>query len=386
MVDPGYVAEQFEARYGSACRVFRAPGRVNLIGEHTDYNEGFVMPVAIDRDTVVAARRRDDQLVNVFSLNSGSGATIDLRQARSSSPGDWWAYVEGVVRVMRERGAVLGGADLLIESDIPEGAGLSSSAALELSVAVAFTGLYRLSIDKTELALLSQRAEHEYAGTLCGIMDQYISANGTAEHALLIDCRSLAFEAVPLQTGSAEWLVFDTGVKHSLASSEYNTRRRECEEAVLILQRHHPGVRALRDATLQMIDDSRVGLNDVLRRRARHVVSENTRTLEAVRALKSADIRRMGALMVESHRSLQTDYEVSCEELDFLVDHATASPSCFGARMTGGGFGGCTINLVERSGASQLISELSQHYEERFGIALKVLRIQIKGGAEEVHR
>jgi galactokinase len=384
MVDPRPVVQEFRRRYHTQPRVFRAPGRVNLIGEHTDYNDGFVMPVAINRDTVVAASSRDDQLIKVYSTNLKSEATIDLAQPTNSQPGDWWAYVEGVVRVMMQNGASLQGADLLIESDVPEGAGLSSSAALELSVATAFAQLYNSTFDKTQLALFSQQAEHEYAGTLCGIMDQFVSAHGTTDHALLIDCRSLTFERIPLRTEGAVWVVFDSGVKHNLASSEYNVRRAECHEAVEILQSRGYEVQALRDVEVGMLEASKTALGNILYCRAHHVVTENQRTQRAAEALRAGDPRTVGSLMLESHRSLQYDYEVSCAELDFLVDLAVDHPACYGGRMTGGGFGGSTVNLVKREGAKDLITKASKAYLKQFGSELRELQIQVAGGAGEI--
>lgn len=384
MVDARQVAKLFRKRYGTEPRLFRAPGRVNLIGEHTDYNDGFVMPVAIDRDTIVAARLREDGTLRVYSENVREESIIDLAKPVYSKQGEWSSYIEGVARVLMSKGYSIAGADLVILSDVPEGAGLSSSAALELSVGEALTVLNNISIDDTDLALAAQRAEHQYAGTQCGIMDQLISVAGQVDHALLIDCQTLTCEPIPIHSADVTWIVVDTKVKHSLASSAYNERRKQCEIAVRVLQRRFSHIEALRDVTLEMLAEVRADMKEIIFRRARHVILENDRTLRAAKALGAGDMGTMGKLMFESHYSLRDDYEVSCKELDQLVDSASRSEGCFGARMTGGGFGGCTINLVRREQVAEFTRRLESDYRQAFGTEPGILHIRSAQGAHEV--
>ncbi|MCA1614305.1 MAG: galactokinase, partial [Acidobacteria bacterium] len=338
----------FRGRYGRAARLFRAPGRVNLIGEHTDYNDGFVLPMAIDRETVAAAAARPDRRVRVHSLNLDESAEFDLDAPGEKRRGDWLDYVEGVARILDAGagGARLAGADLSILSDVPLGAGLSSSAALEISVGLALASLSGADAGGVRLALAGQRAEHEYVGTKCGIMDQFTAAMARARHALLIDCRTLQATHIPLDTSDVVVAICDTNVKHELSTSEYNRRREECEQGVRALQSVLPSIRALRDVGVEEFDRHapRV-LPETIRRRCRHVVTENARTLAAAESLRRGDLSELGRLMNLSHASLRDDYEVSCAELDALVEIALPLEGVLGARMTGGGFGGSTVSL-----------------------------------------
>ena len=328
-------------------RAFSArPGRVNLIGEHTDYNDGFVLPIALNYRTTVAAARRDDEKIEVYSVNYEESETVNLKDAPPRRQTDEWInYVEGIGRVLREKGYNISGANLLIGSDVPVGAGLSSSAAIEIAAGLALTGVSAVEIDRLQLALAGQSAEHEYVGTKSGIMDQFVVAFGRAEHALLIDCRALKAEEIFLKLGGTELIVCNSGVKHALASSEYNVRRAECEKGVEILREYLPEIKALRDVSLEDFKRFESFLPEVIRRRCRHIITENNRTLEAAEAFKTGNVERAGQLMSRSHTSLRDDYEVSCEELDLLVSLAENFEGVCGARMTGGGFGGCTINL-----------------------------------------
>jgi galactokinase len=384
MVDPSRVREIFQQRFQGRARLFRAPGRVNLIGEHTDYNDGFVMPVAIDRDTVVAASPRRDSLLRIYSENIQEEITIDLSKPTNSEIGSWTSYIEGVARVLMEQGCDIEGADLVIFSDVPEGAGLSSSAALELSMGTALAALNNIEIEPKELALASQQAEHEYAGTQCGIMDQYISAAGQVDHALLIDCRELTYKPISIRSESTTWVVIDTKVKHNLASSAYNERRSQCEEATKIIAMTYPQVRALRDVDQAMLEEVKGDLSEVLLRRARHVITENSRTLQAAAALTAGRMEEMGLLMYSSHDSLRDDYEVTCPELDLLVDLARKFEGCLGSRMTGGGFGGCTISLVKKGSEEVFVKSLAKDYEKQFGFAPAPLMIRSAQGAHEI--
>jgi galactokinase len=385
-MDTNAIVQRFRERRGRAPRLFAAPGRVNLIGEHTDYNDGFVLPMAIDRRTVVAAAARDDRRLIVESLSVDSAsreAEIDLDAPHAGRRGTWIDYVEGVARVLEARGHRLRGADLVLDSDVPSGAGLSSSAALEVGVGLALLGVAEQRIDGVALALAAQAAEHEYVGTRCGIMDQYISALAREHHALLIDCRSLEPAWVPLG-GDVRILICDTKVKHSLATGEYNTRRSECEEGVARLREKLPGIRALRDVTADQLHEHEGLLSDAVRRRCRHVVTENERTARAVLALRAGDHGAFGELMYASHASLRDDYEVSAPELDACVEAAGRVRGVFGARMTGGGFGGCTVNLVEAAAIPELAAALGDAMERGFGKRPDVFVTGAAAGAHEL--
>ncbi|MBV9957573.1 MAG: galactokinase [Acidobacteria bacterium] len=370
--------------YGREPRLFRAPGRVNLIGDHTDYNEGFVLPMALDRETVVAGAARADFTVRVHSLDLNVAAEFDLKEPGEKRRGSWLDYVEGIARVLQERGASVRGADLMLHSDVPIGAGLSSSAALEISVGLALLSLSGQSFERTALALAAQRTEHEYVGINSGIMDQLISALGRRGHALLIDCRSLETKQIPLETQDVAIVICDTRVKHELASSAYNTRRAECERAVELLRAYVPGLRSLRDLTA--IDFFRYErfLPDVIQRRCRHVVTENGRTLTAAAALEDGNFDLMGRAMYFSHESLRDDYEVSCPELDLLVEIAASVPGTLGARMTGGGFGGCTVNLVRRASLAEFQTIIPRKFSAAFSYEPALYPAEPGDGAEEI--
>ncbi|MGA9995781.1 MAG: galactokinase [Pyrinomonadaceae bacterium] len=363
MIDLQALRRDFREEYGRDARLFRAPGRVNLIGEHTDYNDGFVMPMAIDYGTVVAAAARDDRRVRVRSVNRDELLEFDLDVESERQRHVWLDYVEGVARVLESRGALLSGADLLIESDVPVGAGLSSSAALEISVGLALLTLNGVEVDRVALALAGQKAEHEYVGTMCGIMDQLVVTLGRKDHALLIDCRSLETQEIPMKDEEIAVVICDSRVKHQLASSEYNTRRAECERGVELLGEVLPGIQALRDVSVEEFEKYEERLPEPVRSRCRHVVTENARTLAAADALRSGDFQEMGRLMLLSHESLRDDYEVSCYELDTLVEVAMSlSEATIGARMTGGGFGGCTVNLVRHGSLEKFREVVAREY------------------------
>jgi galactokinase len=384
MIDLNALGKAFRDEYGTEPRFFAAPGRVNLIGEHTDYNDGFVLPLAIDRRTTVAAHPRNDRLVRVRSLNIGETMSFDLDGTGEGRRDIWLDYIEGVARVCESRGFHLRGADMTLCSDVPEGAGLSSSAALEISSALAMASVSGFVIDPVKMALIGQQAEHQYVGTMCGIMDQYVAALGEAGHALLIDCRSLEYKPIPIDTSDIAIAICDTGVKHSLASSEYNARRRECERGVQILREWLPGITALRDVTMEQFKIHQEKLPEPIRSRCRHVIGEIARTLAASEALLHRDFTTMGRLMAESHRSLRDDYEVSCEELDLMVELAAAVDGTVGARMTGGGFGGSTVNLVHRGSLEMFREMVGSGYAAKTGHAPAIYVSEIGEGAREI--
>ncbi len=373
---------EFTARFGRSPRLFSAPGRVNLLGEHTDYNDGFVLPMAIARRTYVAGAARSDGRLRVRSLNNDEEVELDLERPSPKRQGHWLDYVQGTAQSLRARGFPLAGADLLLFSDVPLGAGLSSSAALEMSVGYALLSLSGVvAPSRVELALAGQAAEHEYVGTLCGIMDQYVTALAPAGSALLIDCRSLESRAVPLELGSACILICDTRVKHELAGSAYNARRAECRQGAELFSRALPGVRSLRDVSAAEL--GRVELPELIARRCRHVVTENERTLRAAAALEAGRLAEVGALMLASHTSLRDDYEVSCAELDAAVDVAQTVPGVYGARMTGGGFGGCTVTLLENSAVDAVGRAIERHFAERFTTTPSLFASQACAGVRE---
>ncbi len=352
---------------GREPRIFSAPGRVNLIGEHTDYNDGFVLPMAIDRRTFVAAAARDDRRIRCVS--SGFDPQIEFEMSADLLPADDWAnHVRGVAACLLRDEFDLRGVDLMIAGDGPIGAGLGSSAALEVAVGFALLKISEQPVDPVDLALACQRAEQEFAGTQCGIMDQYIACLGIENHALLIDCRSLEYRAAPIDLSDARIVVCNSMVKHDLPSGEYNQRRTECEEGVGRLAAHLPGIQALRDVTLEEFDLQADSLPETIRRRCHHVIAENARTLAAVEALERNDLTQFGRLMYASHESLREDYEVSCRELDLLVAIASQCDGVFGARMTGGGFGGCTVNLVASGRVERFIATISREYERQTNI------------------
>jgi galactokinase len=341
----------------------RAPGRVNLIGEHTDYNDGFVLPMAIERGLRLAVRRRNDRLVVLRSDREAAVDTIDLEAALVPGRKDWTAYPAGVVAGFQELGWRIPGFEAVVSGDLPAGGGLSSSAALEVATATAIETLCGRSLPPAAKALLCQRAENVFAGVPCGIMDQFAVTCGRAGHALLLDCRSREIRHVPIHDDAIRVLVADSGVKHSLGDGAYGVRRAQCASAAALL-----GCGSLRDVTPEIWRTRGAALPDVERRRATHVLSENDRTLAFVAAVEAADWPRAGRLIRESHASLARDYEVSCRELDLLVAAAADLPGVHGCRMTGGGFGGCVVALVAADRAADVMAELRRRYRDATGI------------------
>ena len=364
MFSPVDLRNSFYQLYGTEPRLFSAPGRVNLIGEHTDYNDGFVLPLAANKRTLVAAAPRDDRMIQVHSFNVDDCGKFDLDSQPQPTKKSWVKYVEGVARELEKGGWKLKGADLAISSDVPIGGGLSSSAALEVSVGFALLKLAGCEVDLMKLALAAQSAEHQFVGTKSGLMDQLTTVFGVRTHALLIDCRTLARTLLPLNIGEMVIVVCDTGVKHNLATSAYNQRRNECEKALAILRAHNSQIVSLRDVAAADLESYRQELPDTLYRRCRHVVSENERTLSAAEALRAGDVDYLGRLMNSSHESLRDDYEVSCRELDIIVELAREQEGVAGARMMGGGFGGSTVNLVRRDRLDQFSHRVSEGYQQ----------------------
>lgn len=381
MTTPATLSEAFRNLYGSQPKIYRAPGRVNLIGEHTDYNHGFVMPAAIDFSTWIAIAPRSDRKVSVRSENFSETAELDLDHPVTRGTGHWSDYPFGVAVTLEQSGHRLEGADLLVRGDVPIGSGLSSSAAIEVATGLALLDTSGAGLERLELAKLCQQAENEFVGMRCGLMDQFISCFGQAGHAVMLDCRSLEFTPLPLPE-AVKLVVCNTMVKHELASSEYNARRAECEESVRLIAKDLPEVQSLRDVTIDDLERASGKLPEIIRKRSRHVVSENARVVEAAAALQREDLQAFGALMRESHRSLRDDYQVSCKELDVLVGLANKAEGVYGTRMTGGGFGGCTINLVASNSVDQFKQSVASGYAEATGRKAEIYVCAAAQGAE----
>jgi galactokinase len=376
----GHSAELFTRCFNRAPRwIVAAPGRVNLIGEHTDYNDGFVLPMAIERYTVIAGDRNSDRQVNLHSLTTGESAQFSLRTTVEKGDPAWSNYVRGVVAGFQGRGVKVPGFDAVIGSSVPFGGGLSSSAALEVASATLLEVLTGTKLDPTEKALLCQKAEHEFAGVPCGIMDQFTSIFARESHALLLDCRSHKITPAPLLDPAISVMIINTGVRHKLVTGEYAARRSQCEAAAKALK-----ISSLRDATPKDLERAKPGMDPVAYRRARHVLSENERTLKAAMALDTGDWRAMGQLMYASHASLRDDYQVSCKELDAVVEIAQSigeKDGMIGCRMTGGGFGGCAVALVASDAVQRITRHIDSAYEKRTGIQASVFATRPAGGA-----
>jgi galactokinase len=377
------ITAQFEELFGVRPRIFRAPGRVNLIGEHTDYNDGFVMPAAVGFSTYVAIAARPDQKLLIHSKEFPGNFEFDLDHLPEQRTGAWCDYVLGVASVLQQDGHKLQGANLLVHGEVPIGAGLSSSAAVEVASAFALMSLGEIQLPLPEVAKLCQRAENTFVGAHVGIMDQFVSCMGKAGHAFLLDCRSLEFQFVPIPAG-IQLVVCNTMVNHDLATGAYNTRREECEAGVRYFAKWNPAIRALRDVTVELLEEHGQDLPPTIRKRCAHVVHENQRTLEAARALTAGDLDRVGELMRESHLSLRNLYEVSCKELDVMVEAAENLPGFCGGRMTGGGFGGCTINLVREENSQDFARQIAERYRQKTGVAPQVYLCSAEDGATEL--
>jgi len=366
-----------------AIRNFRAPGRVNLIGEHTDYNDGFVMPAAIDLSTWVKISPLEQRKLQILSENFNEQIEIDLDDQSLARRGHWSDYPIGVAVMLEQSGRRLHGARLQIRGEVPIGSGLSSSAAVEVATACALVANSGLTIDARDLALLCQKAENEFVGARVGIMDQFVSLFGQAQKALMLDCRSLEYELLPLPD-NIRLIICNTMVKHELASGAYNERRAQCEAGVKHLAKFVANVTALRDVTLEQLEQFGTDLPEVVYRRCRHVITENARVLAAAKALEQRDLKEFGRLMAASHQSLRDDYEVSSEELDLMVELARKVEGVYGARMTGGGFGGCTVNLVAVEHDEEFSRRVAESYEQVTKLKPEIFICSASNGAEEV--
>jgi galactokinase len=383
MHDPAGFRSRHLARFLAGPSIFSAPGRVNLIGEHTDYAEGFVMPAAINFSTLAGISPRSDDNIAIYSENCAEERTFAIGELPAKAAKHWTDYPLGVLAILAGEGHRIPAFSLSLSGDIPLGSGLSSSASVEVVTALAILSLIGASYPRPVLARLCQRAENEFVGANCGIMDQFISANGAKDHALLLDCRDLSFKLAPIPTNVA-LVIANTMVKHSVAGSEYSTRRAEVEAACAIIARHRPEVRFLRDATTDDLARWGTEMTPNSLKRARHVITENLRTIAAAEALEKGNLAELGRLMAEAHASYSNDFEGSCVEADAMVAMAQDLPGLIGARLTGGGFGGCTINLVEQSEAPDFVEALAGRYAAQVGIVPEIHICHASGGAHRV--
>ena len=383
MNDPAALRIAHQARYGVEPQVYVAPGRVNLIGEHTDYAEGFVMPAAIDFATLAAISPRTDGRIVIFAQNFDEECSWPVGDLPTERAKHWSDYPLGILSILAGEGYEIPAFSLTLWGDVPLGSGLSSSAAVEVATITAVTGLMGVTIPGPQVARLSQRAENEFVGANCGIMDQFISANGAADHALLLDCRDLSFRLAPIPESMA-LVIANTMVKHAITGGEYATRRAEVEEACRILATHRPEIKFLRDATVEDLAQWGHEIPTDAFKRARHVITENNRTVAAADALLAHDMATLGRLMHEAHVSYSKDFEASCEEADLLVELAQDLPGLIGARLTGGGFGGCTVNVVEKDKAPAFARALADRYQKATGIAAQIHICHASAGAHRI--
>ena len=360
--------------------VVDSPGRINLIGEHTDYNLGYVLPTAIEKKiTFKFKKNNSNKQCNFYSLGFNKGFAVQLDKIAPSDV-EWENYILGVLNEILKRTDKLRGFDCTIESKLPMGSGLSSSAALECGLAFGLNRLFGLSLSNMDIVKLSQLAEHTYVGTQCGIMDQFASVMSRQGHVILLDCQSLEHQQIPIQIAPYKMIMLNTKVSHNLASSEYNTRKRECEAGVQIIKERYPEVNSLRDVDTAMIQEYEGNMDPTLYRRCSFIVNENQRVLEAKEALQENDLKRFGELLYKAHEGISKDYEVSCPESDFLVDFTKKYETVLGARQTGGGFGGCTLNIVHKDHADQFIKEATKAYKEAFNIDLEAFEVKPSAG------
>jgi galactokinase len=375
------ITQVFREKFGSDPLIVRSPGRINIIGEHTDYNEGFVLPAAIDKFIYAGVARRNDEAIMLYanSFNEDHQCTLD---SVAPSHKGWPNYVLGVVDQLKKHGCKLGGFNLVIDGNVPSGAGLSSSAALECSTIFALNELFDLGLSKIAMVKMAQLAEHTFVGVKCGIMDQFTSVFAKKDHAIKLDCRTLEYEYVPLVLQNYRIVLFNTNVKHSLVTTEYNTRRAQCEQGIAWIKKHEQHVNSLRDVTIGMLDKYVLDIDPLIYKRCRYVVEENTRLLQGCEDLKSGDLKALGKKMFRTHKGLSEEYGVSCKEIDFLVHNVENNPDVLGARLIGGGFGGCTINIVKETAIDRLTEQTSRKYKDEMGLELTTYIAGIEGGTE----
>jgi galactokinase len=375
------VPERLKAYIQDHSLIIRSPGRINLIGEHTDYNEGYVLPAAIDKAAYIAITPRSDREIHLVSIDMKDSFSTTLDDLKINTEASWPNYLLGVVDQYIKAGIDVPGFDAALTGDIPLGAGLSSSAAVECAMALALNEITGAGFDKLRMVKLAQKAEHEFAGVQCGIMDQFASMFGKQHHVIRLDCRSLEYVYEPLEMEGYKLVLLDTHVKHSLASTEYNVRRRQCETGVAMIQQQHPEIKSLRSVTMEMLDKYVLPNDKLIYQRCKYVVEENNRLLQACEDLEENNLVAFGKKMFETHHGLSKLYEVSCPELDFLVTQVQDNPAVLGARMMGGGFGGCTINIVKEEAVNKLIEETTASYTTAMKKELKAYIVNIEDGS-----
>jgi galactokinase len=376
------VLNTFQALYKEEPIIIRSPGRVNIIGEHLDYNEGFVLPAAIDKAIYVAVSKRQDDSIHLHSVDYNEDFEVLLNEIKPTET--WSTYILGVVDQLIKKGHKISGFNLVLDGDVPVGAGLSSSAAVECATAFALNELFSLGLEKMGMVKIAQSAEHAFAGVRVGIMDMFASMFGKKDHVIKLDCRSLEYEYKPFKLEGYKIVLFNTNVKHSLASSEYNTRRKQCEQGVAWVKEHYPEVTALRDADMNMLNECVLPKDKIIYKRCKYVVEEIGRLLAGCDDLDNGDIKALGQKMFRTHEGLSKEYEVSCAELDFLVDEVKNNEDVLGARMMGGGFGGCTINIIKEEAIESLREKLSEEYKKAMNLELTTYIAQIENGTERV--
>ncbi|MHB1686756.1 MAG: galactokinase [Ignavibacteriaceae bacterium] len=375
----GKIEKQFRELFGEEPLLVKSPGRVNLIGEHTDYNMGFVLPAAIDKAIYFAIAPRNDNLCKLFASDMNDSFEFTIEELIQSEKG-WPNYLMGVVDQLKKAGYIFSGFNCVFGGNIPIGAGLSSSAAVEAGLAFGLNTIFNLGIDKLSLVKFAQKAENEFVGVKCGIMDQFINIFGENGNALRIDCRSLEYEYFPFDYENISIVLFNSKVSHSLASSEYNQRKIECSVGVNIIKKEFPQIQSLRDVSIDMLAESKTIMEPVVYRRCKYVVEENSRLLKACEALKVHDLKTFGALMYQTHEGLSKDYEVSCKELDYLVELTKENSKVYGARMMGGGFGGCTVNLIENDAIEEISKSVTEKYKQKFNLDANIYVTKISSG------
>ncbi|CAM4362054.1 galactokinase [Zobellia roscoffensis] len=364
--------------------VISSPGRINLIGEHTDYNMGYVLPTAIEKNITFSFKKNgSDNQCHVYSKTYDTGFEIDLNTIAVSKV-EWENYILGVLNEISKRTDKVRGFDCIVESNLPTGSGLSSSAALECGLAFGLNEMFDLGLSKIEVVQLSQTAEHTYVGTQCGIMDQFASVMSEAGNVILLDCRSLEYKHIPIDLNPYKIILLNTKVSHNLASSEYNTRKQECEQGVAVIQKKNSNVKSLRDVDEEMLLAFKDDMNPIVYNRCSFIVKENDRVLEMVEALKQNNLKEVGQILYKAHDGISKEYEVSCPESDFLVDFSKDNNQVLGARQTGGGFGGCTLNIVHESAVGDFVSAATKAYKDKFDITLEAFEVRPSGGTTKI--
>lgn len=380
------ITSAFESHFTGEPILVRAPGRINLIGEHTDYNNGFVLPAAVNQAIYIAiGRSNHPNKCHLESLDMDDQFEFALDDFQPIKPNTWQNYIMGVVAEIQKTGKSLSGFNMVFAGDVPQGSGMSSSAALECGTCFALNELFDIGLEKVEMVKMSQQAEHNFAGVMCGIMDQFASMMGVKDQALLVDCQSLEYKHFPIELADYSLILCNSNVSHSLADSEYNVRRQQCEEGVAIISRHYPNVESLRDISLDQLAAHQSELSDVVYRRCEYVIKENDRVMAMTTAMEKSDFKTLGEILTAAQAGMKDRFEISCAEIDFMADYANNSEEVLGARMMGGGFGGCTINLVNKGSEERFVADLSAAYKQQFDKDLTPILVRIADGVSRIN-